>query len=254
MSRLFAIGDIHGHHRELMALMKRLISGSDLNPSEDTLVFLGDYVDGGPDVKRVLETLIEWQVRFPHWHFLKGNHEDMMLDALVYNSSRYGFYGHWWGQGGKETARSYLPKGASDFQRAIMQPDEFISTSHLDWLHNRPLMYEQDGYVFVHAGFAPRISLEGQNERDMLWIRETFVDLDWDFDGKRVVFGHTPFAEPVVMTNKIGIDTMFHDRGKLTAVELDTVNPQGTPVFTFSPAVEAPPDATLDSARAFFDE
>ncbi|MGI8482696.1 MAG: metallophosphoesterase family protein [Thermomicrobiales bacterium] len=239
MSRLFAIGDIHGHHAELTALMKQLIEKVGLRPQRDTVVFLGDYVDGGPAVKQVLDTLIEWQAHYPHWQFLKGNHEDMMLDALVYNSARYGFYGHWWGQGGKETANSYLPQNASDYERAIMQPAEFILTSHLDWLNHLPLRYEQDGYVFVHAGFAPRISLDGQRERDMLWIRDAFINSDWDFDGQRVVFGHTPFETPLVMPNKIGIDTMFHDAGSLTAVELNTEDAQGAPSFFSSGLVQA---------------
>jgi serine/threonine protein phosphatase 1 len=99
------------------------------------------------------------------------------------------------------------------------------------------LTYAQNGYQFVHAGFAPRIGLDGQTEEDMLWIREAFITSDWDFDGKRVVFGHTPFHEPVVLPNKIGIDTMFHDYGKLTAVELDTVNPWADPTFYFSQSV-----------------
>jgi serine/threonine protein phosphatase 1 len=179
-----------------------------------------------------------WQEQYPHWRFLKGNHEDMMLDALVYNSKKYGFYDMWWGQGGKATAFSYLPEDATGYHRAIMQPREFILTSHLAWLNDLPLTHEQDGYVFVHAGFAPRIGLKGQNERDMLWIRERFVNSDWDFDGKRVVFGHTPFEEPLVMPNKIGIDTLFHSFGKLTAAELDTADPQAEPTFYFSSAVK----------------
>ncbi len=63
----------------------------------------------------------------------------------------------------------------------------------------------------------------------MLWIRAAFIKSDWDFNGKRVVFGHTPFHEPVVLPNKISIDTMFHDYGKLTAAELGTTNNQAEP-------------------------
>ncbi|MDQ3654918.1 MAG: serine/threonine protein phosphatase [Chloroflexota bacterium] len=237
MSKLFAVGDIHGRFTELAALMDSLRSEAGLRADSDTIVFLGDYVDGGPDTRLVVEQLIAWQERYPHWRFLKGNHEDMMLDALVYNSRTYGFYDMWWGQGGRATALSYLPEDASDYDHAIMQPREFIPPHHLEWLNSRPLTHEQDGYVFVHAGFAPRIGLAAQAEEDMLWIRERFVNSDWDFDGKRVVFGHTPFDEPLVMPNKIGIDTMFHDFGKLTAVELNTANVHPDPIFYFSPAV-----------------
>lgn len=231
--RLFAIGDIHGHATELLDLMDRL-SSAGMVPERDTIVFLGDDVDSGPDTKTVLEHLIDWQQRWPHWVFLKGNHEDMMLDALVFNSQKYGFFGQWWGQGGKETAHSYLPAGASKYEKAIMQPAEFIPTAHLAWLNALPLMYEQDGYAFVHAGFLPGLPLHAQNETDMLWIRDRFIASDWHFEGKRVVFGHTPLAEPLVMPNKIGIDTVFHNHGKLTAVELDTQDPDAEPRFFFS--------------------
>ncbi len=237
MAKLFAIGDIHGHFNELIALMDILLSRAGLQPESDTVVFLGDYVDIGPATKKVIDQLIAWQEHYPHWVFLKGNHEDMMLDALVYNSRKYGFYDMWWGQGGRETTASYLPDGFSHYDRAIMQPREFVLTSHLEWLNRLPLTHEQDGYVFVHAGFLPRVGLAGQTERDMLWIRERFVNSDWNFDGKRVVFGHTPFKEPLVMPNKIGIDTMFHHIGKVTAVELDTSAPQAEPKFFFSPPV-----------------
>ena len=234
MGKLFAIGDIHGHDAALTDLMASLQRGADLRPETDTVVFLGDYVDGGPDTRSVIAQLMAWQRQYPHWRFLKGNHEDLMLDALVYNFRIYGDFYIWWNQGGRETARSYLPADASDYERAIMQPREYIPPDHLDWINALPLTYEQDGYVFVHAGFRPRIGLAGQRERDMLWIREEFIASDWDFDGKRVVFGHTPFHEPLVLPNKIGIDTVFHSFGKLTAAELDTTDPGGELRFYFS--------------------
>lgn len=241
MSKLFAIGDIHGHFAELTALMTTLRTDAGLQDLSDTVVFLGDFVDGGRQSRQVVDQLMAWSEQNPHWHFLKGNHEDMMLDALVYNNRKYGFFDMWWGQGGRATAHSYMPENATDYDRATTQPRQFIPSHHLEWLNSRPLTHEQDGYVFVHAGFAPRIGLSGQREEDMLWIRERFVNSDWDFDGKRVVFGHTPFAEPLVMPNKIGIDTMLHDSGRITAVELNTVNVLADPEFHFSPAV-APED------------
>jgi serine/threonine protein phosphatase 1 len=234
MGKLFAIGDIHGHYVELMQLMTTLRDEAGLKPGADTVVFLGDYVDGGPDTRSVIIRLMAWQQQYPHWRFLKGNHEDLMLDALVYNCRTYGDFYLWWNQGGRATTYSYLPAGTSDYERAIMQPREYIPPDHLDWLNGLPLTYEQDGYLFVHAGFRPRIGLAGQRELDMLWIREEFIESAWDFDGKRVVFGHTPFPEPLVLPNKIGIDTVFHSFGKLTAVALDTSNPRAEPRFHFS--------------------
>src|SRR5690606_22143179 len=100
-------------------------------PGRDVLVFLGDYVDGGPHTRQVLDQLIAWHTEYPRWVFLKGNHEDLMLDALVYGGRKYGDYYLWWNQGGRETAQSYLPEDVTAYERAIMQHDEFISTSHL---------------------------------------------------------------------------------------------------------------------------
>lgn len=246
MSNLFAVGDIHGHFAELTTLMKTLASKAGLDPDTDTVVFLGDYVDGGPDTRQVVEQLIAWQEAYPHWVFLKGNHEDLILDALVYNSRTYGDYYLWWNQGGRATAQSYLPAEASDYERAIMQPDEFILTSHLEWLNTRPLWHDEGGFLFVHAGFRPPYHLDAQREEDMLWIREGFYNRQFNF-GKPVVFGHTPFDDPMIIRDSrpghkreivaIGIDTMFHVFGKLSAVRLDPGNPYADPAFYASDAV-----------------
>lgn len=247
MERLFAIGDIHGQWQELMTLMHTLINESGLDPRQDTVVFTGDYVDGGPDSKRVICTLMAWDLQCPHWVFLKGNHTDLMLDALVYQNRIYGSYDLWWNQGGRETAKSYLPEDATDYERAIMQPLDYFPKEHLDWLEARPLMHEQDGYYFVHAGFRPGIAIENHDREDMLWIRESFFTQRYNF-GKPVVFGHTVFPDPPVFYDyrsgrkdeivAIGIDTMFHNQGKLTAVELSLNSNTTEPTFYFSPAVE----------------
>jgi serine/threonine protein phosphatase 1 len=245
MSRLYAIGDIHGHFTELQVLYQRLLDDG-MVPERDHLVFLGDYVDGGPKSRQVVDQLITWHQEHPHWVFLKGNHEDLMLDALVYGGRKYGDYYLWWNQGGRETALSYLPEDATAYERAIMQPDEFISTSHLEWLNNRPLMHETGQFLFVHAGFQPGYYLNAQTEENMLWIREAFYRQRYNF-GKPVVFGHTPFEVPQVIFDyragheaeivAIGIDTMFHDFGRLSAVRLDPAAPHAVPRFLFSEAV-----------------
>lgn len=246
MRKLFAIGDIHGHFAELTGLMDTLIEEAGLRPEADTVVFLGDYVDGGPATRQVVDQLIAWQAAYPHWVFLKGNHEDLMLDALVYNNRTYGDYYLWWNQGGRATAHSYLPADASAYERAIMQPEAFIATDHLEWLNTRPLWHEHDQYLFVHAGFRPPYNLDAQREEDLLWIREGFFARRFNF-GKPVVFGHTPFDEPQVFFDSrpghedeivaIGIDTMFHDVGKLTAVDLDITGGGAQPAFYFSASV-----------------
>jgi serine/threonine protein phosphatase 1 len=243
--RIFAVGDIHGHADELRTLYQRMRDAG-LEPETDTVVFLGDYVDGGPQTRDVVSQLIAWQEQYPHWVFLKGNHEDLMLDALVYHGRTYGDFYLWWNQGGRETARSYLPQeGYSDYERAIMQPEHYIATDHLEWLNRLPLTHETGSFHFVHAGFRPRRRLDAQTPEDLLWIREAFFASGHNF-GKPVVFGHTPFVEPVVIRDlrpghtheiiAIGIDTMLHNAGFLTAVRLDPEHPHADPLFISTPS------------------
>jgi serine/threonine protein phosphatase 1 len=244
-SKLICVGDLHAHFDQWMLLYDNLIEQADFVPERDTLVQLGDIVDGGSQAKQTVKWCMEMSARYPHWVFLKGNHCDLMLDALRYNQRIYGSYDLWWMQGGRETAKSYQPQDASEYERAIMQPLDYIPAEHLDWLEARPLYHETDRYIFVHAGLRPGIPLGEQDREDMLWIRESFFESRYNF-GRPVVFGHTPFSEPLVIRDRvspdpvkpiiaIGVDTMFHNSGKLTAVELS--GPE--PVFYFQPALES---------------
>jgi serine/threonine protein phosphatase 1 len=233
--KLACIGDIHGHFDELIGLYHQLLAGG-FDPQRDTLVQLGDLVDGGPDTQAVVTWCMAMAKRYPHWVFLKGNHGDLMLDALLFQSRTYGSYHLWWGQGGQATAQSYLPHDASAYERALMHPCDYIPLAHLVWLAARPLYYATDRYLFVHAGLRPGVPLAKQDRRDLLWIRDEFIEAADDFGGKQVVFGHTPLREPLVLANKIGIDTMGAGRGKLTAVELS--GPE--PVFYHQEATAGP--------------
>ena len=204
-----------------------------LDPEQDRVVFLGDYVDGGPQVKDVIDHLMQWEKEFPHWVFLYGNHEDLMLDALIYNKKRYGDFYLWWNQGGRATFKSYTDgMDAEEYEKAIMQPLDVIPKEHIDWLKDRPLYFEDDTYFYVHAGLMPDLSIEEHKKsletgeykdelaQKLIWIRDEFIqELDFDW-GKKIIYGHTTFGEPLTHTNKIGIDTMGRFGGKLTAIEL----------------------------------
>jgi serine/threonine protein phosphatase 1 len=224
MKRYFAIGDIHGCVLELQKIYKVLKTQAKLNPKEDTLVFLGDYVDGGYNTKGVIDQLMKWNKQYPHWIFLMGNHEHMLLDAMRWNGRVYHSWDLWWGQGGKKTAESYYPVGLSEYERAIAQPQDFIDPKHLDWMEHLLWWYEIDKYFFVHGGLTPGKTISenidsAQFREDMLWIRDEFYDSDYDF-GKTIIFGHTPAKEPIIRLKKIGIDTMTRFGGHLTALEL----------------------------------
>jgi serine/threonine protein phosphatase 1 len=203
LERIFAIGDIHGCFDKLIALMDII----DVDLKRDILVFIGDYIDRGSQSKEVVDYLIDLSGQAEKVVFLKGNHE-LMLEQYLDGTNRFGFLAN----GGLATLDSYSDGGS---------PDETnpIPATHLDFFSKLSIFYETDQYIFVHAGLKPDVSLEEQNEWDMLWIREEFIYSDFDF-GKRVIFGHTPFQKPLVFENKIGIDTGAVYGNKLTCVEL----------------------------------
>lgn len=225
-----AIGDIHGEYDKLVDLMEQELRPN--YPFEDhTYVFLGDFVDGGRDTRDVIETLIAWEKKYPHWVFLKGNHEDLMLNALGIPTIcetyiKQGDYYLWWCQGGRETHQSYLAtlrahNGITPYEASLIPPERAIPVTHINWLRNLKLYHETENHIFVHAGLKPGFTrLELMMNQDFLWIRDEFIDSDFDW-GKMVVFGHTAFDDPIVMDNKIGIDTMRHGHGHITAVVLD---------------------------------
>lgn len=183
--RLLAVGDIHG----CLDHLERLMEG--VQPTEeDRLVFLGDYIDRGPNGKGVIDYLLDFSRRYPTSVFLKGNHEAMFLDFLAGRDQVLFLY-----NGGGTTLESYREEEGIRIPKA-----------HLDFLEGLPASYETERFIFVHAGLRPGIPLEKQQEKDLLWIRDEFIASDYDWS-KTVVFGHTPLREPLLEKNKIGIDT-----------------------------------------------
>lgn len=225
-SRLYAVGDVHGHARQLADLYRRLIADG-MEPDRDTVVFLGDYIDRGPESRRVVGMVREWLQRSPHWVALMGNHEDMLLSLLEYGADDPDEFGMWWYQGGRET---YLGYGGILGHRGDHPRDlhAVIGGEHRDWLASLPTLYETDRFIFVHGGLVPGRPAGETDPRDRIWIREPFLSSGYDW-GKVVVHGHTPILEPVVRPNRIGIDTILRG-GYLTAVELSG----GTPRFVRS--------------------
>ncbi|MGL4209583.1 MAG: metallophosphoesterase family protein [Candidatus Adiutrix sp.] len=198
--RILAIGDIHGCHEKLEKMLNTL----SWNPNNgDLLVFLGDYIDRGPHSYEVISTLTALIAQHPKNVLpLMGNHEKMFLDFI--SGLRIP---HAYGDGVANTVRSFAAR------------DHALTTGHLRFLRNLHLYHETSDYIFVHAGLRPGVSISQQTPEDMLWIRDEFLNSDYDF-GKTVVFGHTPFQEPFVSRNRIGIDTGAVFGGALTAVIL----------------------------------
>jgi serine/threonine protein phosphatase 1 len=203
--RILAIGDIHGCNHRLRQLLDRI----EIDPHADTLVFVGDYLDRGPDVRGTIDTLLAIKAIHPNTICLRGNHESMFLNYYRDGLDEALFLYN----GGMTTLDSY-GLTLAESRRGSGFPD-----NHLRFLSALPLVYETEEYFFVHAGVRPGISLAEQTPEDLLWIRHEFIESDEDF-GRIVVFGHTPFPEPLIETNKIGIDTGAVFGGRLTCIEL----------------------------------
>lgn len=205
MGRIFAIGDIHGCADRLKALIARL----DIDAQQDRLIFIGDYIDRGPDVRGVVDMILDLKERMDHVICLLGNHERMFLDYYLHHRGLELLLDN----GGTETLESY------GFRRSGQDPSFRLPEQHLRFYQSLLPYYETDHYIFVHAGLRPGIPLPNQDVEDLIWIRFDFIRSVYDF-GKKVVFGHTPFSVPLVESNKIGIDTGAVYGGLLTCLEL----------------------------------
>ncbi|MDD5723325.1 MAG: metallophosphoesterase family protein [Syntrophales bacterium] len=207
MGKIFAIGDIHGCLSKLEALIPQM----EIRNRDDTLVFIGDYIDRGPDSRGVVDFILALKKKIYTVICLRGNHEQMFLDYVCHDRAE-NFY---LSNGGDATIASYeyrnTPKG-----RKLDVPD-----SHMSFFRSLLLWYETDDYIFVHAGLSEKIPLKDQEIDVLLWVRHEFIRSSYDF-GKTVVFGHTPMphAEPLFFPGRIGIDTGAVYGGLLTCVEL----------------------------------
>lgn len=197
--RLLAIGDIHGCRMQLRALLDKVIPGKD-----DQLVFLGDYIDRGPDSAGVVEDLLNLQEHLPNTVFLCGNHEQMLIDVLAGSDPATFLF-----NGGAQTIASYQKTLGTWPPPAI----------HQAFFQSLRTNYETEQFIFVHAGLRPGLPLAQQNREDLLWIRAEFLwsEADW---GKTVVFGHTPRQEVLLGKHRIGLDTGCVYGGCLTCCDV----------------------------------
>ena len=218
--RLLAVGDIHGYLDKLRQLLEDQVQPT----TDDRVVFLGDYIDRGPDSKGVVSYLINFAQQFPKSIFLRGNHEQMLLDTDLINS--YQNIGDmprdllkvveqrcetigcrlrqmenvFIGNGGDKTIVSYLPELADQPRCSIDYHPDLLPQDHRTFLQATQLMHLEQiqgmRYLFVHAGIYPKYKLERQDYDDLLWIRDLFLkNLDYLPDDLVVIHGHTPAKE-----------------------------------------------------------
>jgi serine/threonine protein phosphatase 1 len=205
MKRYFAIGDIHGCLDKLMALMGLI----DIDWGVDALVFMGDYIDRGPDSRKVVDYVMGLREKHERVVCLRGNHEAMFLNYLDRREEEIFLC-----NGGRNTLRSYGILPDAEDRKAMIPP------KHIEFFRTLLPFYETEEYLFVHAGVRPGIPMELQDPFDLIWIRHEFF-LSSHGLKKSVVFGHTPSrGEPFVGEKMIGIDTGAVYGGKLTCLEL----------------------------------
>jgi serine/threonine protein phosphatase 1 len=221
--RIYAIGDIHGRLDLLDQLMRMILADDEECGPIDrrTLVFLGDYIDRGADSSGVIERLLTGMPAGFECIFLKGNHEEMLMQSIT--DPR--MLAIWAANGGLETMASYgIAAGHKDVD---VRPRDLadrlgaaIHHRHLAFMENLSLAVSFGDYLFVHAGVHPALPLTAQRKEDCLFIREPFLSHRGPY-GKIVVHGHTPVPQPDVRSNRIGIDTGAFFTGHLTALRLE---------------------------------
>ena len=221
--RLYAVGDVHGRF-DLLRRMADLIRG-DLAahppPRKSVEIFLGDYIDRGPQSCQVVDWLIDTPPLAGERICLMGNHEDMLLDALT----DPGGFVNWLHNGGDATLASYGVNvrpfagrsRAAEFSTLLI---ESLPSRHRAFFENLPRMADFEPYLFVHAGIRPGRPIADQDPQDLMWIREQFLRSDMDF-GRVVVHGHTPAEHPEIRHNRINLDTGAYFSGRLTCLVLE---------------------------------
>jgi serine/threonine protein phosphatase 1 len=222
--RVYAIGDIHGRADLLERLLARIEADFQGRPAaRGRIVYLGDYVDRGPDSQGVIDILLADPPAGLDAVHLKGNHEDFLL-----RFADDGAAGETWlMNGGGATMASYGVTEAADTFHAIWHLDEIrqdfvdaMPAAHVAFFRALAPYHVEGDYLFVHAGIRPGIALERQSAEDMMWIRDDFLRAESDF-GHVVVHGHSARPDPVERPNRIGIDTMAYRSGRLTALALE---------------------------------
>ena len=209
MPRYIAITDIHGELDKLENLLSKIKTTKD-----DIFVFMGDYIDRGPNSKGVVERVIE-QSNYNKCIYLIGSHEYAMMHASTDDYYQFLFDNY----GGPATERSY-----GGFEN--------ILKIHGKFFRSLKFYYLTDKYLFVHAGINPAYSLENQNEVDLVYIRGKFIYSPHKLPQK-IIFGHTEFDKPYIDEGKIGIDLGCgkYSHAKLCALIL---NEDGKEEFVYS--------------------
>lgn len=202
-TRLIAIGDVHGHLTKLEGLMDKIEPRLD-----DHIIFLGDYIDRGPDSYGVIEFILELRGMVPATVTLRGNHEDFVTSLFKGNQSE-SQRNLWLGpNGGRATMASYRNRG-------------LYLKEHHEFYRDLPYSHAEDGYFFCHAGVEPRVPLERQKPYVLVEEGAAYYGYTGNH-GMMIVHGHKHLDSgvPEIHPNRINLDTGAGHGGPLTAMEL----------------------------------
>jgi serine/threonine protein phosphatase 1 len=218
---VWAIGDVHGRLDLLKPLVEAIMADAAASDADrKVVIFLGDYIDRGTESRGVIQYL----ATLPKdagidWRFLKGNHEEAMLDFLDDPTT-----GPTWCQyGGDATLASYglrppqMKHKPEAWRHVADDLAHKLTPTEREFLEGLELSLSIGDYFFAHAGARPGVPLDQQSERDLMWIRNSFLDSKVEFE-KVVVHGHTPTTEVHVDHRRIGVDTKAYESGVLSAI------------------------------------
>ena len=221
---VYAIGDIHGRLDLLEQTLALVDEDARHHPKDASrsLVFVGDYIDRGPESRGVIERLLDDPLPGFATVRLMGNHEDALLGFIDGHSDGLG----WLTYGGLETLMSYgvpvraLPSDPASAEELRQATRAALPASHEAFLRRCAFQHVEDDYVFVHAGVRPGRGLDRQSPQDLLWIRDDFLRSATPLPGMVIVHGHTICDNPQDLGHRINIDTGAFVSGRLTTLVL----------------------------------
>ena len=221
---VWAVGDIHGRLDLLQPLVEAIVADPrDRAAKRRVVVFLGDYIDRGPDSRGVLLLLAGLSAdQGVEWRFLKGNHEQAMLGFLDDPSAGP----KWCEYGGDNALRSYglrvpdLAHRTEAWARVAADLRHKLTARETEFLEKLELSFTVGDYFFSHAGARPGVALDRQSPGDLMWIRQPFLDSPTAFE-QVVIHGHTPTPRVHADHRRIGIDTKAYHSGVLSALRLE---------------------------------
>jgi len=225
--RIYAIGDVHGYLRLLTSIRHKIASDLDTNPIDQyRIIFLGDYIDRGPDSAGCVQYLLDLCAEDKHVICLKGNHENKLeqfLESPLELAESFFTYG------GIECTQSYGVEMSKykytdkDTLKICTELRKSIPPDHQLFYSNLAMSVTFGDYFFVHAGIRPGVPLTEQSESDLMWIRSEFISNTSLYD-KVIIHGHTP-AHPIeILPNRINADTCAYDTGILSCVVLESTS------------------------------